>query len=227
MILGIDESGRGPVIGDMVIAGVLLPSSDSETFLVQNGVRDSKEVSKKKRELLYPLIEKASTRILTKIISASEIDSWRSLGQSLNELEAKYFAEIIRETRPERAIVDCADVVPETFRKRIMRYAGDEMPELVCEHFADRNYPVVSAASIIAKVTRDRRISSLQDTFGQLGSGYCSDWRTLEFLENWFDSNGSFPSFVRKTWCTACRIRDNRIQKKLTCPEGPITSRDI
>ncbi len=216
MILGIDESGRGPVIGDMVISGVLLRSKDAGDLLVQEGVRDSKELSRKKRELLYPLIQRVSTRIMTKVISARRVDSWRNSGESLNELEAKVFAEIIREMNPEEAIVDCSDIIPETFKRRLARYLGNGIPpKLVCEHFADKNYPAVSAASIVAKVTRDRRMGSLSRSFGDVGSGYCHDRRTLRFLESWYDANGSFPPFVRKTWCTASRIREDRIQKKL------------
>jgi ribonuclease HII len=86
---------------------------------------------------------------------------------------------------------------------------------LICEHFADKNYPVVSAASVVAKVIRDRRIGNLCASFGEMGSGYCHDKKTLNFLENWYDMKGGFPAFVRKTWFTACRIRDDKMQRKL------------
>lgn len=216
MILGIDESGRGPVIGDLVVGGVLLPSSDAGEFLAREGVRDSKVLSRKKREHLYPLIRDLSSGIYTRVISAKEVDDWRSAGGSLNELEAKAFAGIISAAHPDVAIVDCSDIVTTTFYSRLERYLGDEMPQnLVCEHFADSNYPVVAAASIIAKVTRDRRIGRLCDNYGEVGSGYCHDRRTLRFLEDWYDANGSFPDFVRKTWLTACRIREARLQRTL------------
>ena len=218
MLLGIDESGRGPVIGDMVIAGILLPSRRSERLLKKEGVKDSKQLSKKKREALFPIIQQASTRIVTKTVTASDVDSWRESGKSLNELEAKVFAEIINETRPKVAIVDCSDVVPRTFRKRMARYIDGAAPRLICEHFADRNYPVVSAASIIAKVTRDSGIRELCAAVGQLGTGYCSDRRTVEFLESWFDAKGSFPPFVRRTWRTVDRIRQERGPQKALRP---------
>jgi ribonuclease HII len=216
MILGIDESGRGPVIGDLVVAGVVLSSRRSQRTLTRNGVKDSKMLSRKRRDLLYPFIEKMSQRILTREITASEVDAWRDSGQSLNELEAKVFAEIIREVRPREAIVDCADVVPEMFETRIRRYLGKDVPKLVCEHFADKNHAVVSAASIVAKVTRDQGIRSLSERYGEMGSGYCSDKRTQAFLEDWYAGKGSFPCFVRKTWCTVARIRDRDRQRTLT-----------
>lgn len=215
MLLGIDESGRGPVIGDLVVSGVLLPSFDSEARLADFGVRDSKKLTRKKREKLYPLIQQASVRILIRAVSPEEVDSWRRAGGSLNDLEAKYFADIIREAKPQHTIVDCADVVPETFQKRLEKYLGDRIPPITCEHFADRNYPVVSAASIVAKVTRDRGMFRLNQKFGLIGSGYCSDRRTIKFLEEWFETNGDFPPFVRKTWQTANRIRNERKQRRL------------
>jgi len=215
MLLGIDESGRGPVIGDLVVSGVLLPSEDSESLLADQGIRDSKKLTRRRREKLYPLIRKASVRILTRVISPKEVDSWRRAGGSLNDLEAKYFAQIIKEARPQHAIVDCADVVPETFQRRLEKYLGDWIPPITCEHFADKNYPVVSAASIVAKVTRDQSILKLNQEYGLFGSGYCSDQRTIKFLEEWFETKGDFPPFVRKTWQTAHRIRDQKKQRRL------------
>ena len=216
MILGIDESGRGPVIGDMVISGVALPNRKAGRVLAGDGVKDSKLLTRKRRESLYPVIEKMSSLIITKIVSPLEVDSWRGAGLSLNELEAKVFAEIILEARPREAIVDCADVVTETFAGRLARYLGENAPErIVCRHFADRDFPVVSAASIIAKVTRDRRMLELCDRFGELGSGYCHDKRTIRFLRDCCESGRGFPPIVRSSWITASRMMEERFQTKL------------
>jgi ribonuclease HII len=216
IILGIDESGRGPVIGDMVISGVALPSEETGAVLADRGVKDSKLLTRKRRESLYPLIQRMSSLVITKIVSPQEVDSWRSSGMSLNELEAKVFAEIILEARPREAIVDCSDVVPETFAGRLAKYLGKAAPaKLVCQHYADRDFPVVSAASIVAKVTRDRRMLDLCETFGELGSGYCHDARTIQFLSSWYESKGSFPPIVRKSWITASRIVEERSQTRL------------
>jgi len=205
MLLGIDESGRGPVIGDLVVAGVLLPSWHHQQALREKGVRDSKSLSRKKRELLFPVICDMATRIIAKRVSAEEIDSWRSLGVSLNELEAKLFAEVIAEARPSGVVVDCADVRPDAFLSRMRRYS--KLPkDVVCEHRADQTYPVVSAASIVAKVLRDRSIGELSSKYGPVGSGYCSDPKTIEFLERWFEKTGGFPHFTRTTWSTCLRI---------------------
>ncbi len=216
MILGIDESGRGPVIGDMVIAGVLLPTKESELELVKSGVKDSKKLSKHKREDLFPLIQEISTKVITKVISASQVDEWRKNKGSLNDMEAKFFSQVISEAPARRIFVDCSDVITGTFRERMERYKGGNIQGLVCRHFADDTFPVVSAASVVAKVVRDRRIFRLSRSFGEMGSGYCHDPRTLSFLQNWLDDNGSFPDFVRKTWYTARRLKDSRNQRKLT-----------
>lgn len=216
MILGIDESGRGPVIGDMVISGVALPNEEMGMILAEKGVKDSKLLTRKKRESLYPMIQEMSSRVITKIVSPQEVDSWRASGQSLNELEAKVFAQIILEARPREAIVDCSDVIPETFVARLNRYMGKAAPpKLVCQHFADRDFPAVSAASIVAKVTRDRRMLHLCETFGELGSGYCHDPQTIQFLSSWYESKGAFPPIVRRSWITASRIVEERSQTHL------------
>lgn len=216
VVLGIDESGRGPVIGDMVISGVALPNEEAATILAEKGVKDSKLLTRKKREALYPLIRRLSSRVITKIVSPQEVDTWRGSGLSLNELEAKVFAQIILEARPREAIVDCSDVVPETFVARLDRYLGRAAPaKLVCRHYADRDFPVVSAASIVAKVTRDRRMLDLCEAFGELGSGYCHDPRTIQFLSSWYESKGTFPPIVRKSWITASRMVDERSQTHL------------
>ncbi len=215
MLLGIDESGRGPVIGDMVIAGVLLTSRRTQAVLAREGVKDSKELSRRKREALFPIIQRRALSVMVRIVTADDVDAWRGRGGSLNELEAKVFSEIINEAHPEEAIVDCSDVIPATFQARMTRYLGRSAPRPICEHFADKNYPVVSAASIVAKVVRDRRIRDLCDSFGELGSGYCSDRRTIAFLESWYDRTGTFPPFARKTWCTIGRIENERAQKRL------------
>jgi len=85
----------------------------------------------------------------------------------------------------------------------------------VAENFADRKYPVVSAASIIAKVERDKEIKKLHKKYGFFGSGYTSDERTIRFLKDWIKKNKEFPDIVRKTWVTAEELKKLKEQKKL------------
>jgi len=198
-----------------------LPSWDHQEVLREKGVRDSKRLSKRQRESLFAVIYNLAARVIAKRVSAAQIDSWRSLGGSLNELEAKVFGEVIAEARPSGVIVDCADVKPDSFLSRIRRYS--KLPkDVVCEHRADQTYPIVSAASIVAKVLRDRSIGELSSRYGPVGSGYCSDPKTIEFLKAWFEKTGRFPRFARTTWSTCLRI--SREAGSAIRPEDPGSS---
>ncbi|MEM1606669.1 MAG: ribonuclease HII [Candidatus Bathyarchaeia archaeon] len=222
LICGVDDAGRGPVIGPLVIAGVLVDESGLEK-LISLGVRDSKTLSPKKREYLAHEILKVVKGYRVVKVPPSEIDdvvrSGRRLNR-LNRLEARVMASIIRDLKPDIAYVDASDVIPERFKQHIL----EEIPfnvEIVSEHKADEKYPVVSAASIVAKVERDREIENLKNKYGDLGSGYVADPRTIKFLKDWVERYGSYPDFVRKTWKTARAIlmekeaRQKNLQKFL------------
>jgi ribonuclease HII len=135
----------------------------------------------------------------------------------LNWLEALTMAKVIEALKPDVAYVDASDVLEERFKQQIL----DCLPlkiKIVSEHKADRNYPIVSAASIIAKVERDREIARLASVHGDFGSGYPSDPRTVSFLQHCLEGAEEYPEFVRKSWKTAQRaksIKDSR-QTKLT-----------
>ncbi len=205
MICGVDEAGRGSMLGDLVIAGISCGEDDVE-YLGKIGVRDSKKLNKRKRAELY---EKLTSKFKYHIvrISPSEIDK-RSI--SLNELEGEKFGEIINALMPAKAYLDCADAVPANFHRYVMKSLNCSC-ELIIEHRADATYPIVSAASIIAKVERDDGIKKLQEKYGDLGSGYPSDEKTIAFLENWYKKNRFLPSFVRKSWKTIARIKNSRL----------------
>jgi len=197
MICGLDEAGRGPVIGPLVIAGLKCPGGEMET-LESMGVRDSKRLAPKKREELFGLlVERYETE--TMIISPRELDSFLLKGVSLNRLEGERFGEIINLLKPDAAYIDCADVKPDNFRSHIESVL-DHRCKLVIAHRADDLYPPVSAASIIAKVTRDREIEKLKMEYGDLGSGYTSDKKTVRFLREWYQEKKSLPDFARKSW---------------------------
>jgi ribonuclease HII len=122
-------------------------------------------------------------------------------------------ADVIMKLQPEIAYVDSSDVLPDRFGQDIssMLPAGIKV---VSEHHADSRYPVVGAASILGKVRRDAIIQELAQRYGDLGSGYPSDPKTIRFLEDWYDRHGSFPDFARKSWKTLERITERR-QRKL------------
>lgn len=201
MICGIDEAGRGPVLGDLVIAG-LCCNPEEESVLRRIGVKDSKVLTPRRREELFKTLTKEYTYEIVSI-PPSQIDKLR-LHSSLNEIEAVAFARIIDKLRPARAYIDCADVVPRNFKNAIEATLRHKC-RLIIEHRADERYPVVAAGSVIAKVTRDAGIKRLSREYGPMGSGYPSDPATREFLSRWLREHRSYPPFVRRSWKTASR----------------------
>jgi ribonuclease HII len=208
MICGIDEAGRGPVIGPLVVAGVLLDEKEIKA-LVELRVRDSKLLSPKMRRSLYKEINKLATCNTIKI-PANELDKLMSR-HSLNKIEARYFAAIIEKTSPSKAYIDAADVSCRNFEQMITGKLKFP-PQLIVEHKADEKYPIVAAASIVAKVERDREIKRLHKTYGDFGSGYASDEKTQRFLERYFKEHRSFPECVRRRWKTTGRASNLKLE---------------
>lgn len=218
-LAGVDDSGRGSVIGPLVIAGVLLDEKDVQR-LSNLGVKDSKRLSRKRREELYEAIRDLALDYHLVKLSPAEIDKVVRSGRKLhklNRLEAQTMAKVIEFLHPDIAYVDASDVLAERYKHHIMEHLSFKV-EIISEHKADVNYPVVSAASIIAKVERDQAISELKAKYGNMGCGYATDPKTLEFLEKWIKQFGSYPDFVRLSWKTVKRIRSKTeaIQTKIT-----------
>jgi len=214
IIAGTDEAGRGSVIGPLVMVGVSI-EADKEHLLRKMGCRDSKLLSPGKRERLYEAIEKSAKDIMVLKIAPCKIDRYRKTGVNLNKLEAMKFAEIINYLDPCRAYVDAPDVNLQKLTIFMTKMVRDGV-KLIVEHKADMNYPAVAAASIIAKVERDREIAKLAEEFGEMGSGYPSDPRTTAWLNGWLENNKKFPDFVRNTWDTAIVMKAENEQSKLS-----------
>jgi len=218
LIAGVDDAGRGAVIGPLVVAGILVDEKGLEKIKTL-GVKDSKTLTPKRREHLAAEILKIIKNHYIVKLSPKDIDRVVETGKKLhrlNRLEAKAMAEAIANLRPDVAYIDASDVLPERFRRHIAEELTFKV-KIVSEHKADKTYPIVSAASILAKVERDRVISDLRKKYGEIGSGYASDRRTLEFLENWIKMHDDYPEFVRKSWAPAKRIKASysKIQKRL------------
>ena len=217
-IAGVDDAGRGAVIGPLVVAGILVDEKGLEKIETL-GVRDSKTLTPKRREFLAAEILKIVKDYYVVKLLPRDIDRVVETGKKLhrlNRLEAKAMAEIISHLKPDIAYIDASDVLPERFS----RHVNEELTfkvKIVSEHKADKTYPVVSAASIIAKVERDRAISDLRKKYGEVGSGYASDSRTIRFLEEWIKTHSDYPDFVRKSWAPAKRIKSacGKAQKRL------------
>jgi len=212
MICGVDEAGRGPVMGPLVVCGV---SIEGDEVLRKLGVKDSKKLSRSKREELSGKIQNVISRVEIIEVAASEIDILRE-EMTLNQLEVKVFASIIKSLDPEIAYVDAADVDEQRFAKDIRDEMGVHAINIVSEHKADDTYPVVSAASILAKVRRDAEVRRIEGEIGEpIGSGYASDPVTIRFIESWLARHDTLPPHTRKSWDTSSRLVNLKAIKKL------------
>jgi len=204
MISGIDEAGKGPVLGPMCVAGILMDEA-ANGALLKLGVKDSKQLSPKKREILDREIKQIATKYFVLEVSALQIDELRKI-MTMNEIMVVCYAKVLEELRPDHAFVDAADVIAQRFGENIKKKYTQEIT-ITSEHEADVRYPIVSAASILAKVQRDMLVKELGEKIGEdLGSGYPSDAKTILFLENWVQEYGSLPDFARSSWETSRRI---------------------
>lgn len=214
LIAGIDEAGRGPALGPMVLAIACIEKSHEEK-LVELGVKDSKVLTPKEREFQRPEIEKIVKEYGFAFVQANEIDDLR-VRKSLNEIEAMKVGELLNNLKhkPEIVYIDAPDVVEANFSKRIKKYLSFETI-LKSEHKADVNYPIVSAASVLAKTERDLAIKELEKKHGKIGTGYPHDPLTIDFIKKWVEKKGKLPDFARKSWQTNIDIMDGKLQKKL------------
>ena len=204
-ILGLDEAGRGCVLGPLVV-GAFCCTDDNLENVVRSGATDSKKLSKKKRQqIIEKLPDLGQTMFLE--ITPKQIDEG-----NLNVLEEGCFIELILHFEPDAVYIDAPTHrrgIP-ALTKRLesaLRQQGMKPPTWVIEPKADLNYPVVGAASIVAKVRRDSVVSSL----GDVGSGYPSDPKTRKWLKGFVDRNEAFPSCVRTRWGTISDLRQQRL----------------
>jgi ribonuclease HII len=215
MISGVDEAGRGPVIGPLVVAGVTFRD---DAQLINMNVRDSKKITPKRRQFLANQIKKLALKYEILVVTAKDIDDMRKV-MTLNEIEVNAFASVIKRLKPEICYVDSADVNEERFGKDISSNLTFKT-EITSKHKADDTYPIVGAASILAKTKRDEEVEKisqiLQDKLDMpLGSGYPADPITQKFLKTWVDRYGKFPIYVRYSWKTAQNLLKQKDIKKL------------
>lgn len=196
-ILGIDEAGRGCVIGPLVICGVLITQKDLKS-IESLGLKDSKELTPLKREGFISKINNIATKVIVKKIPPRRIDQ-----ENINLIELKVAAEMIQETIPDVVYLD-VPTHPGGIKNYIkyLKYllSCENMSlEIIGENKADKKYPLVSAASIVAKVERDKTLKEIKEEYGDLGSGYPSDKKTIAFLQK-VKREGKTPSIIRKKW---------------------------
>ncbi len=216
MIAGIDEAGKGPVLGPMCVAGVMMDEKKLDA-LSKIGVKDSKQLTAKKREALAVEIKKLADKYFILEVSPTQIDELRKI-MTMNEIMVVCYAKVLAELKPDRAFVDAADVIAARFGENIKKKYCHEI-EIISEHEADEKYPIVSAASILAKVQRDALVKALEKNVGvEIGSGYPADPKTIKFLETWIREHGTLPDFARSSWKTSKKMVEkiNISQKKIS-----------
>ncbi len=205
LLLGADEAGKGPVIGSMFVAGLVI--EEERLFdLAAFGVKDSKMLAPAKREMLARKITGIATDQYILEVKPQVIDELR-LVMTMNEIMVRSFSQVVGKLHADKAVLDAADVDADRFA-RAVRNASKTNMDLIAEHKADERHKVVSAASILAKVRRDASMRELESTMHcKIGSGYPHDRATIAFLSDWVKENRDLPPCARHSWSTAQRIK--------------------
>ena len=220
MAIGVDEAGKGPVLGPMVVSAI---ACENEDDLREIGVRDSKALTPKRREEIYNILtENFSYHCV--VITASEIDALRE-SITMNVITAKAHAMAIKKVAaltPDvltHVYMDACDVNEERYGSVISGYVGSSYT-IIAKHKADSLYPVVAAASIIAKVTRDHIIkdikADLYEEWGDIGSGYPSDPKTIKFLKGYIEKYHKSPYIARSSWATVKNLLAHSTSNKIS-----------
>lgn len=197
IICGIDEAGRGPIIGPMVLCGLCVEEKN-HFKLKEIGAKDSKELTPKQRENLVEHIKKIATSYKLIVVEPAEIDTaLRNEETNLNWLEADKQAELLNFLQPDVVYVDCPSPNIRAFTSYLSERISKKI-KIHCAHHADKDYPAVSGASILAKVERDRLIEELKEKIGlNFGSGYLTDPKTQAFMQKYWKTH---QQLFRHTW---------------------------
>lgn len=217
LIAGVDEAGRGPCFGPMTIT-LAVAKKETEKELKAMGVKDSKMLLPTKRKALLEGIKNSLVEEKTAIIEPLELNDLM-VQHSLNEIEALVIGQLINEVEntPEVIYVDSPDAAKGAFEKRIRKYLNKDRQKvrIIAENKADSNYVIVGAASIIAKETRDEKIRQLAKKYGDFGSGYPSDPKTIKYLNEYVQKYKKLPPFSRIFWANVKKAMENLGQQKL------------
>ena len=222
LIAGLDEAGRGPVIGPLVVGCVVMYQKDLH-ILDEIGVDDSKHLSPKKRAYLAGEIKRVSVIAKTLVISAEELNEMHYKKKiTLNQIEEQGFAQLINTLpqQPQEIFLDACDTIEERFGRTIGKMLTFTPERIISKHKGDAIFKVVGAGSIIAKTHRDQIIEQYKREYGEIGSGYPSDPATKTYLKSYYAKHQKFPKIVRTWWKTCDNIikqfQNKHTQKKLT-----------
>ncbi|MBT5739714.1 ribonuclease HII [Candidatus Woesearchaeota archaeon] len=181
------------------------------------GVKDSKLLTHRVREELFERLHEIAHDFRIEVIEPDAIDlSLATEGTNLNWLEADTSAKLVSELKVDKIIIDCPSINLIAYKEYFAKKLPKEFltnTDLLVEHKADLNHIVVAAASVVAKVIRDRIIEHQKQEIGiDFGSGYMSDPKTKDFLEKYHDK---FPHLFRKKWKSFINVEEKKKQSSL------------
>ncbi|MCF2139363.1 MAG: ribonuclease HII [Candidatus Lokiarchaeota archaeon] len=221
-IAGLDEAGRGPVIGPLVI-GCVVYTDETIHNLEEIGVDDSKSLTPRKREIMAKKIKETCDYYNIIILTPEKINELHySNHLTLNQMEENFFAELLNSVDPSPEIVylDACDIIEDRFGRTIQSMLQFRPKKMISKHKGDSIFKIVGAASILAKTIRDHEIERYKEEYGDIGSGYSSDPKTQKFLYRYYKKYQRFPPIVRTWWKTAenikKRVMNEKMQKKIT-----------
>lgn len=209
MYVGVDEAGKGPVLGSMFVAAVR-----AELEAIPTTVDDSKRLSANRREEVATAVREHVDAISVVEIPVDRIDDPET---DMNELTVAGHADALAELVGGdcECYLDAGDTNAVRFERRVENRI-DETVDLRAEHGADETYPIVSAASIIAKSAREAHVERLASEYGAVGSGYPGDETTRTFLRKFVHEQEQLPACARESWQTSQDILGEIDQAALT-----------
>jgi len=205
---GVDEAGKGPVLGSMFAACVVADPAD-----LPEDVGDSKDIAPERREELATAIRDCAAAVAVSEINVERIDDPET---DMNTLTVAAHAEALGAVATDglATYLDAGDTNAVRFERRVADRVEADL-DCKAEHGADESYPIVGAASILAKVARDAHVAELAVEYGEVGSGYPGDATTREFLEAYVAERGQLPACARETWQTSRDVRRQADQAAL------------
>lgn len=198
------------MLGPIIVAGICV-SKKSISEMIKKGIKDSKLLTPKKRQILFGHVVSIAESICICRINIAEID-FHVFKNKLNTLEAEAMAITISNMKSDKTYVDSCDVNPSRYQRTISSFLKRNSTKLISMHHADKLNVVVSGASIIAKVIRDSEITKIRVKYGDIGSGYPSDKKTIEFVRQWFRQKNEIPPFARRSWKPAQMILSGTVR---------------
>jgi len=205
VVVGIDEAGRGPVIGPMVYGAAFVPIAEADA-LVQTGFADSKTLTAEVRErLVERIMEEKRVGWTVGVLSARDISA-AMLAPAPTNLNAQALTATLDLLHAIAAKHELVEVYVDTLGPPSQHQAKlarvFPQAQITVSKKADSIWPIVGAASICAKVTRDAVLAAMPHD-GDWGSGYPSDPRSSDWLKQHRDPVFGWTPDVRFSWQTA------------------------